>query len=133
MGVLSLACTLQCWSRGLPIPADKIRAPLPGEMTRKANPRQRQRGHVYRVEMDVIHVDGVVAVVADGVFPEAALPHAAFTFGCPAGGTVFSGWYFAGEVDFYGVPAAGEIGIAVREGSEAVHVVRENDPGVGVK
>jgi hypothetical protein len=33
---------------------------------------------LHGVEVDVVQVGGVVAVVADGVFPEAALPDGAF-------------------------------------------------------
>lgn len=70
----------------------------------------------YRVEMNVIHVRGVIAIIADRMFPKPALPDAAFTPGHTACGTEFAGCYVPGEVGFDGVPAAGVIGIVLGQG-----------------
>lgn len=73
--------------------------------------------------MAVVHVGGVAVVVADGVFPVATLPDAALGFGVAAWGARF-GWGDAlRESGFDGLPAGREIGVALGEGPECVHVV----------
>jgi hypothetical protein len=76
---------------------------------------------------------GVIGIVADGVFPEAALPDAAFGFGGAACGAGFGFWDGSGEFGFDDLPACGEIGVAFGQGPEAVRVVGQDDPGVDVK
>lgn len=86
-----------------------------------------------RVEVDVIHVGGVVRAVADGVFPEAALPDAAFGFGGAACGAGFAGFDGAGKAGFDDLLAHTVIGVAFGQGPETVRVIGEDDPGVDVE
>ncbi len=86
-----------------------------------------------RVEVDVVHVGGVVGIVADGMFPEAALPDAAFGFGGAACGAGFAGFDGAGEAGFDDLPAHTVIGVAFGQRPETVHVIGEDDPGVDVE
>lgn len=86
-----------------------------------------------RIEVDVIHMRGVILLVADGVFPIAALPDAGFTFAHEGGGPVFGVRDLAGEQRLDHLPSGGEIVVAGRQGPEAMHVVREDDPGADVE
>lgn len=86
-----------------------------------------------RVEVDVVHMGGVIGIVADGVFPEAALPDAAFGFGGAACGAGFGFRDGSGEFGFDDLPAGGEVGVAFGESPEAVRVVGQDDPGVDVE
>jgi hypothetical protein len=47
-------------------------------MTNAANPPVRRQTVLDRVEMDVIHVGGEIAIIADRVLPVPPLPNAAF-------------------------------------------------------
>ncbi len=74
-----------------------------------------------------------VAVVSDRVFPEAALPNAAFGAALAGWGAVFGGGVLFGEVFFQGAPLGGVIVFAGWEGPDTVDVVWEDDAGVSVE
>lgn len=86
-----------------------------------------------RIEVDVVHVGGVVGFVADGVFPEAVLPDAAVTVAQAGGGAGFGVGKGFGEGDLDGAPTAGEVGVVFRQGPEAVYMVGQDHPGVDVE
>ncbi len=87
----------------------------------------------HRVEMNVVHMEGVILVIADGVFPETALPDGAFALAGAAGGNGLAGGDFAGEVHLDGLPADGEIGVARRESPKAMEVIGEDHARVDVE
>ncbi len=80
----------------------------------------------YWVEMNVIHMGAVIPVVTDCMFPEALLPNAV-----PV--TIQNIRQGFCETDFDGAPAAGRIRVVFRQGPDAMHVVRQNDPGVDME
>ena len=77
-----------------------------------------------RIEMQVIHMTGVVAFVADRVFPESPLPDAAFPAVHPHPGPVFGLGKALGKTRLDQTPTGREIRIPGRQGPDTVQVVR---------
>jgi len=79
------------------------------------------------VEMDVVAEDFEFFFVADRVFPESALPKAAFLVGLTRGADGKCGSSqpeeVAGEFMFNDLPAKGEIPIAGRQGPQAMQMI----------
>lgn len=71
-----------------------------------------------RIVVDVIHVACKVGIVADEVFPIAALPNPAFAFEHPAPPDVFTARHAPGEVCLYEHPLRGVVIIAQRQRPE---------------
>ncbi len=71
-------------------------------MKRGISPAGRGRGipMLYRIKMDIVHVRRIVEVAANGVFPEAPLPYAAFGPTHAGGGTMFARRYRLGNAFF---------------------------------
>jgi len=78
-------------------------------------------------------VSGVVAIVADRVLPVASLPNAALAFAEVGGRYLLGIGHGFRERGFDSPPAIGEVALAFRKGPKAVHVVRQDDPGVDAK
>lgn len=87
----------------------------------------------HRVDVDVVEVPLVIEVVADQVFPIAALPDAAFAPGALSLGAGFGVGQAFGEGEFDRAPAHGEVVVARWQGPEAVHVFGEHDPGIDME
>jgi len=86
-----------------------------------------------RVEVDVIEMNGKVPVIADRVLPITGLSDAALAAaGRPRGSRFDSGQRF-GKRDLDRAAMARKVGIALRQGPEAMHVVRKDDPGVDME
>ena len=79
-----------------------------------------------RVVMDVIHVSRKIFVVANGVFPEAPLPYAAFAFRGAARRQPLWVRQGAGESGFDGVPARRKIRVAFRQCPDAMQMIGKN-------
>ncbi|MCY1295741.1 hypothetical protein D3C85_1361560 [compost metagenome] len=80
-----------------------------------------------RVVVDVIHMPGEVVFVANAVFPEAALPDAAFAFAGAAFRHALVDGQIAGEPGLDQPPAQGVIGIARWQCPQGMKVVGEDD------
>jgi len=90
-----------------------------------------------RIEMHIIHVRRVIGIVADLVFPEAALPDRRFT-ACKAGSvtpvrTFIVSRHRPCHQPFDPSPAHAEIRIAGRQGPDRMQVIRQQNPGVDGK
>lgn len=83
--------------------------------------------------MGVVDVVNVIVVVRDGVFPEAALPDAAFSFAGPAAADGFAGGDGSGEPRIDQAPARAEIVVAHRQRDDGVQVVGHDAHGVDVE
>ena len=102
------------------------------EMTNAANPPVRRQTVLDRVEMDVIHMGGEIAIIADRAPSTAA-----------AKSRVRHGWSSPVTAARYGQrfckrgldrpPPAGKIGVAFRQRPQTVHVVGKDDPGVDME
>ena len=88
---------------------------------------------LHRVEVDVIHVSRVIAIIVDRVFPVAALPNAEFAFAKSGSQYPIAIGQRSGERGFDSSPAVGEVAVAQGKGPQAMHMVRQHDPGVDVK
>jgi hypothetical protein len=80
--------------------------------------------------MGVVEVSPKIAIVADRVLPVAPLPDAALAAPGHDGRSRFVAGQRFRESDLDCAPPAGEVGIAFRQGPQAVHVVGQDDPGV---
>ena len=67
-----------------------------------------------RIEVQVIHVVGVVPFIADGVFPEAPLPDASLATVHPHLGSLFGLWESLGKTRLDEAPAGREVCIPGR-------------------
>jgi hypothetical protein len=52
---------------------------------------------LHGIEMDIIHMRGIIPLISDGMLPKPPLPDPPFTPQSPANRTIFSGRYFAGK------------------------------------
>ena len=105
-----------------------------------SSPGMRARGVVVfdGVVVDVVEVVVEIVLVADGVFPETALPDGGFVVAGAGGGILGEGGgrsppyvaQGAGEEDFEAADAGGVIFVGVGEGPEPVEMVGEDDGGV---
>ena len=86
-----------------------------------------------RVEMDVIHVRTEITLVAHNVLPEAALPYAALAAYPAAFRKRFAGVDRSGKAHFDRLPAFREIAVVLRKGKQAMHMVRQHNPGVDME
>lgn len=87
-----------------------------------------------RVHVQIVHVPVKVRLVADLMFPEAALPDRGFAATGAARGLSFgqikmTGASLRGQA-FDQIPAQAVIGIVSRQGPEAVQVIGQQHPGV---
>jgi hypothetical protein len=83
-----------------------------------------------RVEMRAVHVSREVPLVTDRVLPVPPLPDAPLAASDHDGRSPFTGGQRFRERDLDRAPTTGEVGIAFRQGPQAVHVVGKEDPGV---
>jgi len=88
---------------------------------------------LYRIEMDVVDMPREIGVIADLMFPVAALPDAAFSFGASAGVRGFGAGQLSREARFDQRPAQGEVGVAGRQAPDGVQVFRKDDHGQEVE
>jgi hypothetical protein len=86
-----------------------------------------------RVEMRVVHMSGIIAIVADRMFPIPPLLDAAL----PAAGhdrrarlSLRQGFR---KCDFDCASSTGEVGVAWRRGPQAMHMVGQNDSSIDAK
>jgi hypothetical protein len=88
---------------------------------------------LHRVEVGVVQVSRKVSIIADRALPVPAAANCRVRHGwswpviAAYGRAKLSRW----RLD--GAPAAGEVGIACRQGPQAVHMVGKDDPGVDVE
>jgi hypothetical protein len=84
---------------------------------RKVRPISRMLDHsvLDRIEMDVIEMAGEIPLVADCVLPTAALPNIAFAATGHNRRSRFDGRQRLGKRDLDRAPAAGEVGVALRQ------------------
>ncbi|MDT4869160.1 hypothetical protein FQZ97_1041760 [compost metagenome] len=88
---------------------------------------------LHRIDVDVIEVPLVIEVIADQVFPIAALPDTAFisfTLGIRAWLNVRQP-FGEGELDCLPTIRIGPV--AGRQSPEAVHVLGQHDPGIDME
>jgi len=85
-----------------------------------------------RVEMDVIAMPLKIVIVADAMFPEAALPHGLLAFGAARGGNrrFVLRRAMAGEFALDRHPAVGKIIVPFRQRPQAMQVIGEQHEGV---
>lgn len=86
-----------------------------------------------RVEMHVVHVARVIPVIADRVLPEPPLPDAALAPTHPHRGALFIGRNGFREGLLHRPPASGVVIVPCRKVPDAVHVIRQDHPGVNVE
>ena len=86
-----------------------------------------------RVEVDVIEMNGKVPIIADRMLPIAALPDAALAAANHHRASRFCSGQRFGKRDLDRAPTAGKVGIALRQGPQAMHVVGKDNPGVDMK
>lgn len=124
------------WNINVPsCPRDWINAARNMLMKRRVGPVP-QVGHeavLRRVEMNIIHMRGIIPVVSDRVFPEPPLPNATLAFADSAGRPMLSVRQALGEASLYGLPSGREIRVALRQCPDAMHVLRQHDPGINVE
>jgi hypothetical protein len=95
--------------------------------------RVRDQTVLHRVEMNVIHMRREVPVVADRVLPVSPLPDTAFAPARHDRRSRLADAYGFRKPFLDRAPTAGEIGIALRQGPQAVHMIGKHDPGVDVE
>ena len=112
-------------------PPDRAPPRRTGESWRTANRRYLREPVLDRVKVDVIHVSGIIAIVADRVLPIAALPNPALALVRPAAVPGIGQRLREARLD--PPPSIGEVAVTLRKGPQAMHVVRQHDPPVDAK
>ena len=77
-----------------------------------------------RIELQVIHVVGVVSFIADSVLPEAPLPDTPLATVHSHLGSSFGLWESLGKACLDESPAGREVRVASRQGPDTVQMVR---------
>src|SRR6185437_7263000 len=88
---------------------------------------------LHRIEMNIVHVRGIIAVVTDRVFPEPMLPNPALFTPDHDYGSLLHRRKSPRKRGFDQAPAIGIIGIVFRERPKAMHMLGKHDPGIDVK
>ncbi len=83
--------------------------------------------------MHIVDVMSVIPFILDQMLPIAPLPDPAFAAGALSCRQYFGLRQASDESELDDFPAQGEIGVAIRERPDAMHVVGQNDPGVDVE
>ena len=83
--------------------------------------------------MHIVDVMPVIPFVLNQVFPITPLPDSTLAAGALSCRQYLGLRQASGESEFDDFPAQGEIGVAIRERPDAMHVVGQNDPGVDVE
>src|SRR5688500_5262149 len=82
-----------------------------------------------RIEVDVVEMTLKILFVHDHVFPEPALPDAAFSFGGADIGTMFGLWQSTGESGFDARPAIRVVGVAFGQPPQAMQMLGQHHDG----
>lgn len=88
---------------------------------------------LHGIEMNVIQMDAVVPIVADRMFPEPTLPNPALALADPACGALLAGWQALRERGLDRLPSRREIRIPRRQRPHAMHMLRQDHPGIDVE
>ena len=83
---------------------------------------------LYGISVYVVYARLQVSFVADEMFPEAALPDAAFAVAAALGGIIRPRYGFR-EVQLYEAPACREIGVAFWQAPDAMEMVWQDADG----
>ena len=83
--------------------------------------------------MHIVHMPGVIQIVANRVFPISPLPDAAFAFRKTHGRQPLRFWDRFGERDLDRFPTEGVVNIIRRQGPDTMHVIGQHHPAIDMK
>ncbi len=88
---------------------------------------------LYRVEVRVIHVGGIIPVITNGVLPESVLPYSPLTAIKHDWRPLFDGRQGFRKYCLDRTPTPGIVGIVFGQRPQAMHMLRQDHPRIDVK